>query len=770
MNAMKQLSLACLFCFSVVLSAFAQEGKLTGKITDAVTKEPLIGASVKAHPGVTNKTEEKAAVTDLEGNYSLSLPHGIYFVDYSYIGYGALKRRVVIEAGAETVLHIELEAGATDLGIVTVSSSKYEKNFGEESVSMEVLPPSFIQNNNITTLDKAVDKVPGVNMIGETMNIRGGAGYSANAGSRVLALVDDVPWLTPQNSGIAFWAAPLENIKQVEIIKGASSTLYGSSALNGTMNIITDNAKEKPFSKINLYSGIYENPLKGERSKYYWSDDRLRAMYGFAFVHRRKIKKFDYAVNGAYNRDEGYLYNDAKDRVRFNFKTRYRPKDNLTVGINGNMAYQYGGFFFLWENYDTTAIGDSLSYTPNELTQLKELPINIDPYLTYFDKKGNKHSIKGRYYYIKTRTAQNENTDGGVIYGEYTFHGKVKPLGFDFVTGISGSQTMIDSEAFGKRKGTNASVFIQIDKKFFDKLTVTAGFRGELFKLDTLKVKLQPIARCGINYQPAQASYIRASFGMGYRYPSIAEKFANLVRSGQYVVPNFGLEPESSWSAELGFKQGFKISKWVGYLDVSGFITQYHNMMEYTIAPDSVKKFFYPPGGSGPHPLFVFWSENVTDARISGFEISALGQGNVQAVDVNFLVGYTYMYPIDRNYNPDDPAYYGRDNNILNFRFKHTAKGDLQCTYKGVSVGVTAFINSFMENIDPKINLVPGMKRFRETHEEASYSVDARLGYAFSENAKVSLIAKNVTNNTYSVRPGYLEAPRNYTLQLSYEF
>ncbi|MDZ4847649.1 MAG: TonB-dependent receptor, partial [Chitinophagales bacterium] len=80
------------------------------------------------------------------------------------------------------------------------------------------------------------------------------------------------------------------------------------------------------------------------------------------------------------------------------------------------------------------------------------------------------------------------------------------------------------------------------------------------------------------------------------------------------------------------------------------------------------------------------------------------------------------------------------------------------------------FINSFMENIDPKINLVPGIRAYRASHEEPTYAVDARVGYDFSEKTKVSFIAKNITNNQYSVRPAYLEAPRNYTVQLSYEF
>ena len=68
-----------LVCSSIVL--FAQDGKLVGKITDAANKEALVGASIMANPGVTNKTEVKGAVTDIDGNYSISLSPGIYFVD-----------------------------------------------------------------------------------------------------------------------------------------------------------------------------------------------------------------------------------------------------------------------------------------------------------------------------------------------------------------------------------------------------------------------------------------------------------------------------------------------------------------------------------------------------------------------------------------------------------------------------------------------------------------------------------------------------------------
>lgn len=768
---MNRIALALIMtCLSA--SLYAQQGKIFGMVVDAANGEPLIDASVVAVPGVANQGENVMAKSDLEGKYEIQLAEGWWVLEFKFLGYDRFKKRIKVDIGGEHELNVELSAEVTDLGLVTVSASKYEKKFGEESVSIEVLTPAFIQNSNAITLDQAVDKVPGVNFIGETMNIRGGAGYSANAGSRVLMLLDDIPWLTPQNSGIEYWALPMEGVNQVEIIKGASSTLYGSSALNGTMNMLTASPRNEPYSKVQFFYGLYENPLKKGRQEYYWSDNNLRMMTGVAFVHRRKVNdKFDFSLNGAFNRDESHLISDERNRQRFFIKTRYRPKERTTIGLSANVAYEYGGFYFLWAGYDTTAIGDSLSYVTRDPGTSKFLPFNFDPYVTHFDKKGNKHQIKGRYYYIHTHTSNNENTDGGLIYGEYDFHSRLKSMGLDFVTGVSATHTNIDSEIFEKRKSLNGAVFLQIDKKFADKVTLTGGGRLEVFKLDTLDFEFQPIGRVGLNYQFAKKSYLRSSFGTGYRYPSIAEKFVKTVRAGQYVVPNLGLMPESSWSGELGFKQEFMISKWVGYLDVAGYITQYYDMMEFTVAPDSVVQQYYPRN-EYPNVFFAFWSDNVTDSRISGFEISAIGQGKIYGVTTNFLVGYTYMHPIDRNYTTTgkDSAKYAGRSNILNFRFKHSAKADIECAYRGITFGATASISSFMENIDPLFTGIQGLNNWRTYHEEPSYSIDARFGYSFNEHAKVLFITKNVTNNKYSIRPGYIEAPRNYTLQVSYEF
>ena len=138
---------------------------------------------------------------------------------------------------------------------------KYEQKIEEITVSMEVIKPSLIENKNTTNIQTAMDQVPGVNITDGQANIRGGSGWSYGAGTRVLVLVDDMPLISGDAGQVQWKLIATENINQVEVIKGASSALYGSSALNGIINIRTAFPSQKDintnklpgFTKINMH-------------------------------------------------------------------------------------------------------------------------------------------------------------------------------------------------------------------------------------------------------------------------------------------------------------------------------------------------------------------------------------------------------------------------------------------------------------------------------------------------------------------------------------
>ena len=118
-------------------------------------------------------------------------------------------------------------------------------------------------------------------------------------------------------------------------------------------------------------------------------------------------------------------------------------------------------------------------------------------------------------------------------------------------------------------------------------------------------------------------------------------------------------------------------------------------------------------------------------------------------------------------------------NNTLKYRFNHLIKGDLEVTWIGISLGVSARYNSDMINIDKifedKVPLtttyiLPGLKDYRKENNKGALVFDARIGYTFLEHYRVGFIANNIFNREYTTRPGDIRAPRSFILQIQAKF
>lgn len=221
---------------------FAQNATIQGIVKDINTNEPLIGANVLAG--------ETGTVTDENGAYALYLSPGKYKLEVSYVSYTKMIATIEVKANDNLTKNFSLEVEEILLQTTTVTSGRYDKPLGEVTVSLEVLKPNLLESNNTVNISSILEKVPGVSVIDGQANIRGGSGYSYGAGSRVLLLLDDIPILTA-DAGFPNWQdIPVENISQIEVVKGAASALYGSSALNGVINVRTAYAKAEPETKV----------------------------------------------------------------------------------------------------------------------------------------------------------------------------------------------------------------------------------------------------------------------------------------------------------------------------------------------------------------------------------------------------------------------------------------------------------------------------------------------------------------------------------------
>jgi iron complex outermembrane receptor protein len=173
-----------------------------------------------------------------------------------------------------------------------------------------------------------------------------------------------------------------------------------------------------------------------------------------------------------------------------------------------------------------------------------------------------------------------------------------------------------------------------------------------------------------------------------------------------------------------------------------------------------------------------FQAQNAEKARITGLELSFNSQGKIGDVELTSLIGYTYMNPLSLN---QDSAYRATfsdtSSNMLKYRFNHLAKVDVQATYKKLSIGFSTRYNSYMKNIDAVFEtgvfgqeLLVGMKKYREANQKGALVFDTRMSYEIKKEIKLNLIVNNLLNAEYVSRPGDIQAPRNFILQLQFSF
>ena len=783
------------------LSLTAQNTKvLKGSVRDASSKEALIGAVVYDSSDMAH-----AASTDMNGAYELKLGPGKHVVICSVVG--MVSDTLILSADTASVItyNFLVGSGSTQLQTMVVSVGKYERKLEDMTVSMDVIKPSLIENKNSTNIKDALEQVPGLNILDGEPQIRGGSGFDFGVGTRVAILIDGMPAMAGDGGALTWNFIPLENVEQVEVMKGAASVEYGSSALSGSINIRTAYATDHPITKVAISAGMYDTPPID--SSKWWNG--VASFSSVSFLHAEKLGQLDLVLGGMAKYDYGYIgppkydpslgsYNDTtlknnqvgEKTGRFNFSLRYRPKKipQLNFGINGNFMKSTNNLTLVWQN-DSSGIYRAF---PHTLTLQTQNMFYIDPFINYISNNGLMQSLRTRIFFtnntaanqdLNTNTATpNITTKTQVIYSEYQITKKIIE-NLNLTGGLIMNQTFSHSgEPF---KGVepdnqyhNYAAFAQADVKLFGRVNFSLGFRTESFKLDSESSTSKSIFRVGLNYKVAQATFIRCSYGQGYRFPSIAEKYTYSDVGGIPIFPNPQLQPENSWNAEIGIKQGFKINNFVGFIDIAAFQQEYSNTIEisYGAWNKGVDQFGNDTIGVG------FKYLNTGETRIQGIEISLPAEGKItKDLKIGILGDLTYIVPqavnpdaiyaTDSVHNKVSYAKYSTDtaNNILKYRFQTIAKVDLQITYKSFSIGGDVRYYSHMQNLDKAFNLFNGLKQFRAKDTTGTTLFDARISMQATKQLKIAFIVDNLFNLSYSLRPLKIEPPRTFAIRVSYE-
>ncbi len=741
-------------CAVILLAGFAADtlatkGTVRGRVYDNETREPLAGVYVIWGKNLGTTTAE-------DGTYYIAADSGRLNITFQFVGYETVSKAIFLRPGETVVLDIGISMKIREIDQIVISASRTEQRIAELTVSMDVIKSSFLSDNHITDAQELINKTPGIEVIDGQASVRGGSGFSYGAGSRVLALIDGLPVLSADAGNIKWQFLPLENLSQIEIIKGASSVLYGSSALNGIINFRSADASNKPVTQFFTEAGIFGRP---RNSDWIWWDTP-RLFTSASFSHIRKLGNTDLSIGTNILLDEGYRRLNGEKLARLNLRLKHfsRKMEGLTYGISVNSGYNERKDFVLWEDAEYGALKQS------SLTAigLHGDFLALDPFISLKKTDRYKHDLRMRIQSSRNRFPESEknNSDAFSVFAEYQGWFKVHEL-VNITAGVAENYINVTSNFFGDHSGLNIAGFAQLEVAPVQRLKAVAGLRVEQYSLDGEKDRITPVLRTGVNYQAADYTYIRASFGQGYRYPSVAEKHASTTLGSVKIFPNPDLMPESGWSSEIGIKQGIGAGNLTGQADLSVFLTQNTDLIEYYFAS-------YEDPGTGI-PEVGFKATNVEQSRIYGYETELLLSHTTERLTTTITGGYTFIHPVEYNKSTQQIT-----DIYLKYRRKHSGKVTHFTRWKRMEAGFSFYAKSKILNIDDvflnpftREAILPGFYDYWTANNKGYFTIDLSSGYRLSNILTLSCVIKNLTNEEYMGRPGDIQPHRSISLRLS---
>ncbi len=797
----------------ITLHLSAQVINLTGKVVDSLSNSEMEGVRVM----IANTSY--GTFTDSSGSFSLKIydrPSDSVQLVISQLGYTRKRIPIQLVSGTWEPVHIALSPLSYLSQDVVITASKGIAQYQQDiPVSISVIRPDFIDLQSSPEVTKILNRIPGVDEQDGQINIRGSSGYAYGVGSRVMVAIDGIALLSSESTAALSNLVPVDNISQIEVLKGASSVLYGSGAMGGVINIITTDPPRNPRTSVRLRGGIYDTPANKALD---W-DGGAHAYQASAHIyHARKVGDLGVTLQTDLIKDSGYMQATDRESFRGLLRLDYEPASvpGLSARLQVISFVDSGSSTLYWRSYapdsnfvqsgsDTVweVSGGGLTPTEDSGGNRKQFKTqwSVDPSVKYLSPNGDLIWYRGRFLNNQNTNDTDQSNHNSIFYHDLMYQRNLGRF-FSWIGGIAFTHSVVRGDSLfggtaningqtlvgdGRHRGNSTGLYTQLEGEL-GKLHISLGFRWERIKVDTLPVESRPILRAGINYELRRGTNIRASFGQAFRVPSVAERFTNTTGGGLVIQPNPDIKSETGYSAELGIRQGFKLQRndllLGGYLDLAGFQMEFDNMIEF-----GLDTLILTAGSGGINTDVAFSTINVANARIIGIELTGMGQIQWHKWTFGFSGGVTWVDPMDLNAVPEerqlDLSRYPenllqlitdiQNPNIvdqpetLKYRARELVRLSLTLEYDKWMISTNFRRRSFIEQIDQYLYVVvDGLSDFRQKHPHGENIWDIIFSYQPTPSHQFSFNIDNALNEEYLIIPGALAPQRFYTLQYTF--
>ncbi len=736
---------------SVAETVSEKKAVLIGEVFDAETFEPL------AYTNVYFDSTSRGASTKRNGHFLIdNITPGTYTIVVDRIGYSAYKETgFKILAGDTIKKSFHLSPSLIESEAVIVTASLREQTAQMAPAKVDIISAKDLRRRSIVTFDQALDNVPGVSVYRsagtsvQSLSIRGSSDVAGGGvGNRVLLLVDGRPALSSDTGGALWSLIPTNIIERVEVLKGAFSSLYGSTAMGGVVNVITRRPAYKRMGTVDVGYGVYQ-PASADIK---YTDEPL-FFKQLQMSYSGITGDLSYLFNTSYKTSDGHSQNSQYAFYNVFSKLIYDLQDSRYLELSLSRSEAENDYPHTWKN-NLYPLQVAEKYK-DDLQKKKDFSVDFK----YWAIPSEHLNYSSRFYMYRneSRSFFNSSDPDILIPGNQPFGWGTSVdadkfghlTQFDFT--LADNQKMIagidlqidqvksspDTVMYGNRQVNNFAVYMQDEWKINPDLITTIGLRYDFNKLIGGVTQTQLSSNIALVYQVDPSTTIRVLLGQGFRAPSIAERFFQKeLNGGTLFKPNPNLKAERT---DLSFESGVTWNVLDNLSFNAAYFRNHYKDMIFWQEISEEEGVVYT----------LFQVRNLNSALVQGLEFS-VSYNPFKNLRTN--INYTYLDAQD-----ESP---GRINDTLPYRVKHALKGSVDWLLGDISLHFDSRYKSKVEEVFLYPLEAP----------QAYILSNAKLNYAFNKTINFSLAVNNLFNTQYEELARYRMPGRNFLVETHLQF
>lgn len=560
-----------IFAFNTVT---AQNNSISGTIRSEEGPLPFASISVQK--------SSLGASTDTSGNFKIkNIPSGQYTIKASAIGYKPAFKSVNLADSQSVNLDFILISNASALGEVVISGTLKEVSRLDSPVPVEVYTPAFFRKNPTPSIFDALQNINGVRpQLNCNVCNTGDIHINGLEGPYTMILIDGMPIVSGLSSVYGLSGIPNALIERVEIVKGPASSLYGSEAVGGLINIITKKPQNAPLFTGDVFATSWQE---------------VNTDLGFKFNAGKKatvltgINYFKYG-NRIDNNKDNFTDVTQQDRISVFQKWNFARQENRVFSIAGRYNYEdrWGGDI----SWNKSFRGGSERYAESiytkrwELIGNYQLPVKEKMMLAFSINDHDQNSVYGNTIYMAKQK---------IAFSQLTWDKKINK--HDLLAGGALRYSFYDDNTPATASASGSvntpdliylpGIFIQDEITLTDKHKLLLGFRYDYNSIHGNILTPRLAYKWTIN----DKNTIRLNAGTGFRVVSLfTEEHAALTGARDVVIAE-RLQPEKSYNANLNYiKKVFLTNGGIVGLDASAWYTRFNNQIipDYETDPNKI--------------------------------------------------------------------------------------------------------------------------------------------------------------------------------------